>query len=1047
MQETPTCIEDILSEKHLLTIFDNISNGIALFEKGKTLSSVYRNQSFCDILGCAIHDEADALTRFFSMVFDDYRDDVYAALQKAAERTSEPVQTELKIRNLHGDVLHLQATFRRIENESGEKVLILLVLCDVTAQRAQEEKSRLITDQIRYRLEHDELTGLLNRDGFCENTEKMLNAFPGRPHMLVCFNISRFSVINDLLGTAAGNKILQECARRFKKAMQGIGICGRLESDHFVICCPKSYFSIDTMLSLARQGFNEIGVSDRVIINFGIYEIDDPTLPVAQMCERANLALAMAKGNHLVPYAYYDEKLRSSIIAEQEIASEMETALEERQFLVYLQPVHSLSDGEPIGAEALVRWKHPVRGMIPPQIFIPIFEKSGFIARLDHYVWEEACKILKTWRETGKRLLPISVNLSRRSIYDVNLADDLKLLLTHYEIDPEYLKLEVTETAYTDNPEQLYDTVKLLREEGFTIMMDDFGSGYSSLNMLKELPVDVLKIDMKFLEGFETSSRAGSIVAAILRMSRWLNIPVVAEGVETTEQIMFLHSIGCDQIQGYYFAKPMDVQAFDIYIEDYKKMHIEPKHTPKKEFHSNDFLGGNAAVDALMESLDIGVAIVELTEDQLELIRVNHGYYDLFGYSLHTSGVISKNIWEKVNRDDINREKRLFKKAVETQKVQKGVIRCYHSDGRLLWTECTFAFLGGTEESGVFCVTYTDATKRRKLELQYEASLAQVEALTQSMQEEKCSISSQVLEEEREHEIFQQTYEILLEDSNALLFDYDINMDTMHASFYDGNGGRSTRTITDFRPYTEGTAFLHPDYKEKYLEIFRDFMEQPMSGEYMLLADLFAKKDFRYYRTKCKSIADSQGVVYRFIGKAEDANEEMRSMEEMRAQTEIEPLSGMLNRATAEKMIQEILRGKHGYCALFVIDIDNFKSINDTLGHLFGDAIIKETGTRLRMIFREDDILGRFGGDEFFAFVQDIRDIAVVKRCAKRILNEIAGISIPDIPHTHCSVGITLLTPEDREFADAFERADTALYEVKNNGKNGYLIYDNESFA
>ncbi|MDO5111416.1 MAG: EAL domain-containing protein [Clostridia bacterium] len=1047
MQEKPTRIEDIFGKKHLLTIFDNISNGIVLIERNKTFASLYRNRSFCDMLGCAIDDDTDALTRFFSMVFDDYRDEAYATLQKAAEQTLEPVLTELKIRNLHRDVLHLQATFRRIENENSEQPLILLVLCDVTAQKAQEEKARLVNDQIRYRLEHDELTGLLNRDGFCGHTEKMLNAFPGRPHMLVYFNISRFSVINDLLGTATGNRILQECARRFKKAVQGIGICGRLESDHFVICCPKSYFSVETMLELVRQGFNEIGISDRIIMNFGIYEIDDPNLPVAQMCERANLALAMAKGNHLVPYAYYDEKLRNSIIAEQEIASEMEAALEERQFLVYLQPVHSLSDGEPIGAEALVRWKHPNRGMIPPQIFIQIFEKSGFIARLDHYVWEEACKILKSWRETGKRMLPISVNLSRRSIYNVNLADELKALLAHYGVDPAYFKLEVTETAYTDNPEQLYETVKLLREEGFTIMMDDFGSGYSSLNMLKELPVDVLKIDMKFLEGFETSSRAGSIVAAILRMSRWLNIPVVAEGVETTEQIMFLHSIGCDQIQGYYFAKPMAVQAFDAYVEDYKKLHIVPKHMIKKEFQSNDFLGGNAAVDALMESLDIGVSIVELSGDRLELIRVNQGYYNLFGHSLHTSGVISKNIWEKVNRDDINREKKLFSKAIETRQIQKGVIRCYHSDGRLLWTECTFAFLGGTEDSAVFCVTYVDATRRRKLELQYETALAQVEALTKNMQEEKASVSSNALEKERDHEIFQQTYEILLEDSDALLFDYDVNTDTMHVSFSDESGDRTTKTITDFRPYTEGTAFLHTDYKEQYLELLHQFMEQPLSGEYMLLADLYDRNDFRWYRTKCKSIADGQGVVYRFIGKAEDANDEVRSMEEMRAKTEIEPLSGMLNRATAERMIQEYLRGKHGYCALFVIDIDNFKSINDTLGHLFGDAIIKETGTRLRMIFREEDILGRFGGDEFFAFVQDIRDISVVKRCAKRILNEIASISIPDTPHTHCSVGITLLTPDDKDFSSAFERADVALYEVKNKGKNGYLIYDNESFA
>lgn len=240
----------------------------------------------------------------------------------------------------------------------------------------------------------------------------------------------------------------------------------------------------------------------------------------------------------------------------------METALAKGQFEVYLQPKYQIRDGRLAGAEALVRWNHPEWGLQPPGEFIPLFERNGFITKLDQYVWERVCALLQEWDRKGYPSINISVNVSRLDIYNTDLADVLTSLVRRYGLSPDRLHLEITESAYTDTSRQLIETLGTLRRLGFVIEMDDFGSGYSSLNMLAEMPIDVLKLDMKFIQTEITRPTGQGILRFIVDLARWMKLRVVAEGVETREQLERLQNDGCDYAQGYYFAKPMPVESF-----------------------------------------------------------------------------------------------------------------------------------------------------------------------------------------------------------------------------------------------------------------------------------------------------------------------------------------------------------------------------------------------------------------------------------------------------------------------------------------------------
>lgn len=330
------------------------------------------------------------------------------------------------------------------------------------------------------------------------------------------------------------------------------------------------------MERLGRKSFlkareeNHSALVKNLSVKLGVYEVVDKSIPVEQMCDRAIWVVDTIRGIYNQHLAVYDDTLRNKILREQAITDAMEEALEKEQFTVYFQPKFRLQDGKMVGAEALVRWIHPDWGFMSPGEFIPLFEKNGFISHLDEHVWEHTCAKLAEWKEKGYSLIPISVNVSRVDVYYAKLVKTFCDLIDKYKIDPKYLHLEITESAYTENPDQIIKTVDELRELGFVIEMDDFGSGYSSLNMFSQMSIDILKIDMAFIRSELSKPEERSILSDIINMAHRMELKVVAEGVETDEQKNRLQTMVCDYAQGYLYAKPMPADEFEGWMNQAK---------------------------------------------------------------------------------------------------------------------------------------------------------------------------------------------------------------------------------------------------------------------------------------------------------------------------------------------------------------------------------------------------------------------------------------------------------------------------------------------
>ena len=322
----------------------------------------------------------------------------------------------------------------------------------------------------------------------------------------------------------------------------------------------ESYFDLTSKEAFAGSTHSEVAF--QVIAYAGVYQIVERDLLVSVMCGRARLALNTVKGNRRKKVAYYDNVLRDNILYEQELSKELEEAIAKEHLQMYLQP-QANADEKIIGAEALIRWNHPERGTLGPDVFIPIFERNGLITEVDKYMWEAACKQLRKWMDEGKREVYISVNISPKDFYFVDVYQSFVNLLEKYRIEPKQLKLEITESAVMMDFESHRELINKLRSLGFVVEMDDFGSAYSSLNMLKDIDVDVMKLDMGFLQQSQNTERGKTILRMVIGLSKQLGIPVISEGVETREQLQFLQELGCEMFQGFYLGRPMDVQSFE----------------------------------------------------------------------------------------------------------------------------------------------------------------------------------------------------------------------------------------------------------------------------------------------------------------------------------------------------------------------------------------------------------------------------------------------------------------------------------------------------
>lgn len=427
----------------------------------------------------------------------------------------------------------------------------------------------------------DQLTGLPSKAKHKMDAQELINKNENR-YAYVTFDVDNFKYVNEMFGYEYGNKVLNHIAKNIREFVKNGELCARIASDNFAMLLidERTQKELETRIYDLFKKIMEPGKPGEVLnicsLNFscGVYRIDGKQ-DINTVRANANLARTENKKSVIDEIIFYDEKLKARRVEEKELEYEAEGALINGDFLVYFQPKYDVETEKIIGAEALVRWLHPVKGMLSPALFVPLFEGNGFITEIDLYVLDRVCELIESWIKNGVPPICISVNLSRIHLYERDLVKRLSEVVSRHNVPPEYIEFELTESAFYEETENLLRIMAEIKASGFRLSMDDFGSGYSSLNLLRRLPVDVLKLDKVFLEDCEEEddeTRGKRIVTHVISMAKDLKMEVLAEGVETSNQKKFLQNAKCDMIQGYYYARPMPINEFELLYKSDKSL-------------------------------------------------------------------------------------------------------------------------------------------------------------------------------------------------------------------------------------------------------------------------------------------------------------------------------------------------------------------------------------------------------------------------------------------------------------------------------------------
>jgi diguanylate cyclase (GGDEF)-like protein len=435
------------------------------------------------------------------------------------------------------------------------------------------EQSKTVNQRAKYQL--DKLTGLYNQTGFLEVARETMNKNPMKKYTIIRSDFTRFKLVNDMYNRETGDKLLKDFAFFLLQTLPSSSIIARWDSDKFITLVSSDREDLIFDIEKIDDYLKNYPLNINLNVLYGVYLVQDKSVSVDRMCDRADYAVKRAKnGFDSAAYVIYNDSLEKWIKIEQTVISGIEGAIKNGEIMIYYQPKYSLITQKIVGAEALVRWNHPKYGMISPAVFIPILENNGLIHQLDHYVWDQTCAAVARWRKTDLPKIPVSVNVSRNNFYREKLWIELLDLIEKHGLTPDCINIEITESSYMSDPKFIQSVVDKFQESGLSVHMDDFGSGLSSLNVLKDLVFDVLKIDLNFLQGLESNERAAIILKSVIHMNKLLDLPVVAEGIETKAQENFLKDIGCEVGQGFLFSKPV---SEDLFIDLLKKNSQQPK--------------------------------------------------------------------------------------------------------------------------------------------------------------------------------------------------------------------------------------------------------------------------------------------------------------------------------------------------------------------------------------------------------------------------------------------------------------------------------------
>lgn len=528
-----------------------------VFEWDETASSRY----FCPEIPMRFAGDYSRNRDIRTIWFDDnviYKDDLHAAQEffQSIDAGNSHAEMRCRLHRLSGQYVWCRVSISVLRDADGEITRVIGTINDV------DEAMRSM-NSLKFQAKYDMLTNILNAQAFYAAAASLVESTPNKQYRIVRMDIVRFKLVNDLYGLKEGDRLLRAIAGIITAKVSNHGVCGRISGDIFCMCVD---FSEDQILERIREISIKLSyypLPYKIAPAFGICAVDSANTPISVLCDWANIALKTIKGNSLKNYAFYNDTLRSKIFQEKRIESDMHSALREGQFQMFLQPKVSIASSRIIGAEALVRWQHPTEGLMTPDSFVPLFEKNGFIVHLDTYIWEQACCAIRGWQDKGYSIGSVSVNVSRMHFHEAGFWKKLVALVEKYQIPPHLLELELTETVFLENATQLGESMQALQDYGFPLSMDDFGSGYSSLTMLKNLPINIIKIDRSFLQEGVSTLQGRIIIQHILSLAKQMRLQSIAEGVETVEQARFLLDSGCTTAQGFYYSRAVPLKEFE----------------------------------------------------------------------------------------------------------------------------------------------------------------------------------------------------------------------------------------------------------------------------------------------------------------------------------------------------------------------------------------------------------------------------------------------------------------------------------------------------
>lgn len=663
-----------------------------------------------------------------SAEFSDYEDALYTELQDYVVKSEEMnVAHDMSLHNLkkclnNKKVHSIQASVLETAEDSSELLIkrkrYLYTYLDDSKRYIAMTKSD-ITDQ--YKTEFDPISGLCTRTAFCTRARDLIDSNPRKTFVIVRWDIDNFKLYNDLFGTAEGDAILATIGNMYRDNMSDI-LVGNLGGDNFALCMESNKFKKQEQLEYIANMLSVISENYKLTFHMAAYKVTDTSLDISVICDRTVLAVKSIKSTD-TRFVWYEDSMRDAAVKEQDLISEIRAALVNGEFTFYVQPQFNQMTMELVSGESLIRWIKPDGTMVPPGEFVPLMEKTGLITRADQIIWEQTCAFLSKRKHEKKKTVPIAVNISRKDFFNPNLVDVIIELTKRYNIDPELLDLEVTESAYIENKDVIFDTIKKFQSHGFKVKMDDFGAGYSSLNTLKHVPVDMIKLDMDFLSfnanDESAAFRSGVILDSVIRMAHWLGLPVIAEGVETAKQAEFLKTIDCAIVQGYFFSKPLPQDEFEALLDSAKIGKVKSLFNVSENFDNYDFWNPDNQTSLLFNTFIGSAGIIEYYKERLQALRLNTNFYNELRLPADAIDFTKQDLFDIMCKDDHDKVRKLLEKAGTSS--QEFVIECRFlpalpTKQKYIWLRLKLRRLAHTDLRSVFYVSVENITRRKLLE-------------------------------------------------------------------------------------------------------------------------------------------------------------------------------------------------------------------------------------------------------------------------------------------------------------------------------------------